>query len=130
MEVVVDVNVTSTEGMNKAFKKKDDKYREWATQETREQKVWTAAMVPLIISHDGTVHNNTKTRKSFASEIKVDWVGMAQNVLRYNVVIVGRFLTKGAGSRRHGEKNTPMSVKSKMTLLKEYNCKRQKETAV
>ena len=31
---------------------------------------------------------------------------MAQNVLRYNVAIVGRFFKKGAGSQRHG-KGTP-----------------------
>ena len=34
-KVVVDVKVTSTEDMNKAFKEKDDKYREWTTQDTR-----------------------------------------------------------------------------------------------
>ena len=33
-KVVVDVKVTSTEDMGKAFKEKDDKYREWATKET------------------------------------------------------------------------------------------------
>ena len=33
-KVVVDVKVTSTDDMNKAFKEKDDKYREWATRET------------------------------------------------------------------------------------------------
>ena len=33
--------------------------------------------------------------KGFAKDIKVDWVRMAQNVLRYNVVIVGRFFNKG-----------------------------------
>ena len=36
--MVVDVKVTSTEDMNKAFKEKDDKYREWATRETRVKK--------------------------------------------------------------------------------------------
>ena len=30
---VVDVKVTSTDNMNKAFKEKDVKYREWATKE-------------------------------------------------------------------------------------------------
>ena len=50
--VVVDVKVTSTDKMNKAFKEKDDKYREWAKQETREREVEKAVMVPLIISLD------------------------------------------------------------------------------
>ena len=54
-------------------------------------------MVPLIISHDGAVHRDSVRRwKSFAPDIKVDWVRMTQNVLRYNVVIVGRFFNKGS----------------------------------
>ena len=57
-KVVVDVKVTSTDDMNKAFKEKDDKYREWATKETQEKKVEKAVMVPLIISHDGAVHRD------------------------------------------------------------------------
>ena len=38
-KVVVDVMVTSTDELNKAFKEKDEKYQEWATQETREKKM-------------------------------------------------------------------------------------------
>ena len=34
-KVVVDVKITSTEDMNKAFREKDNKYREWTTKETR-----------------------------------------------------------------------------------------------
>ena len=83
--------------MNDAFKEKDDKYREWATRETREKKVGMAVMVPLIISHDGALHRDTVRRwKSFAPDIQVDWVRMAQNVLRYNVAIVGKFFNKGS----------------------------------
>ena len=96
-KVVVDVKITSTDDMNKAFKEKDEKYREWATRETREEKVVMAVMVPLIISHDGAVHRDTVRRwKSFAPDIQVDWVRMTQNVLRYNVVIVGKFFNKGS----------------------------------
>ena len=96
-KVVVDVKVTSTANMNKAFMEKDEKYREWATRETREKKVVMAVMVPHIISHDGAVHRDTVRRwKSFAPDIKVDWVRMAQSVLRYNVLIVGRFFSKGS----------------------------------
>ena len=95
-KVVVDVQITSTDKMNDSFKNKDDKYREWTIQETREKKVEKAVMVPLIISHDGAIHKDTVMRwKGFAKDIKVDWVRMAQNVLRYNVVIVGRFFNKG-----------------------------------
>ena len=82
--------------MNKAFREKDDKYREWATKDTREKKVAKVVMVPLIISYDGAVHRDSvKRMKNFAHDIKVDRVRMAQNVLRYNVVIVGRFFNKG-----------------------------------
>ena len=94
---MVDVKVTSTDDMNKSFKEKDEKYRVWATIETREKKVAKAVMVPLIISHDGAVHKDTIRRwKDFAPDIQVDWVRMAQSVLRYNVVIVGRFFNKGS----------------------------------
>ena len=91
-KAVVDVKVTSTDKMNKAFKEKDEKYREWATRGTREKKVAMAVMAPLIISHDGAVHKDSVRRwKSFAPDIKVNWVRLAQSVLRFNVVIVGRF---------------------------------------
>ena len=92
-KVVVDVKVTSTDKMSEAFKEKDEKYRVWATCETREKKVSKVVMVPIIISRDGAVHRDTVRRwKSFAPDIKVDWVWMAKNVLRYNVVIVGEVL--------------------------------------
>ena len=65
-------------------------------KETRENKDSKAVLVPLIISHDGAVHSDTVRQcKDFAPDIQVDWVLMAQNVLRYNVVIVGRFFNKG-----------------------------------
>ena len=49
-------------------------------------------MVPLIISHDGAIHKDTIRRwRNFAPDIRVDWVRIAQNVLPYNVVIVGKF---------------------------------------
>ena len=96
-KVVVDEKVTSTDKINEAFKEKDQKYYEWATKETREKKVVMAVMVPIIISHDGAVHKDTVKRwKIFAPDIQVDWVRMAQNVLRYNVVIVGKFVNKGS----------------------------------
>ena len=95
--VVVNVKITSTDKMNEAFREKDELYREWATKETRETKVAKAVMVPLIISHDGAVHKDTIRRwKDFSPEIKIDWVRMAQNVLRNNVVIVGRCFNKGS----------------------------------
>ena len=54
-------------------------------------------MVSLIISHDGAVHKDSVRRwKDFAPDIQVDWVRTAQNVLRYNVVIVGKFFNKGS----------------------------------
>ena len=69
-KVVVDVKITSTDKMNESFKEKDDKYRECATQDTREKKVAMAVMVPLIISHDGAVHRDTVRRwKDFSPDI-------------------------------------------------------------
>ena len=61
------------------------------------KKVDKAVLVPIIISHDGAVHRDSVRRwKNFAPDIKVDWVRMAQSVLRYNVVIVGRYFNKGS----------------------------------
>ena len=66
-KAVVDVKITSTVKMNEFFKEKDEKCRVWATHETRETKVVNAMMVPLIISHDGAVHNDIVKRwKDFA----------------------------------------------------------------
>ena len=54
-------------------------------------------MVPLILSHDGAVHKDSVRRwKDFAPDIQVDWVRMAQSILRYNVVIVGNIFNKGS----------------------------------
>ena len=91
------MKVMSNDKTNKVFKEKDDKNREWATKETRRNYVAKAVMVPLIISHDGAVHKDTVRRwKNFASDIQVDWVRMAQGILRYNVAIVGKFFNKGS----------------------------------
>ena len=66
-KVVVDVKITSTDKMNEAFKEKDEKYRVWATQETREKKVVMAVMVSIIVSHDGAIHKDSVKRwKDFA----------------------------------------------------------------
>ena len=60
-----------------------------------EKKVAKVVMVPLIISHDGAVHNDTVRRwKDIAPDINADWNRMAQNVLGYNVVIVMVFFNK------------------------------------
>ena len=65
-------------------------------------------MVPLIISHDGAVHRDSVRRwKDFAKDINVDWVRMAQNVPRYNVVIVGKFFNKGSWCSEAWRKDHP-----------------------
>ena len=53
--------------------------------------------MPIIVSHDGAVYKDTVRRwKDFAPDIKVDWVRMAQSILRSNVVTVGKFFNKGS----------------------------------
>ena len=65
-------------------------------------------LVPLIISHDRAVHKDSVRRwKDFAPDIKIDWVRMAQNVLLYNVVIVGRFFNKGSWVSEAWQKGPP-----------------------
>ena len=108
LKIVVDMKVTSTDVVNGSFTEKDDKYRVWATSETWEKKVSKVMMVPLIISHDGAVHRASVRRwKDFAPDIKIDWVRMAQNVLRYNIVIVGRFFNKGSWVSEAWRKERP-----------------------
>ena len=138
----MDVKVTSTEKMNDAFMEKDKKYREWTTIETREKKVAKAVMVPLIISHDGAVHKDTVKRwRDIAKDIDVDWVRMAQNVLRYNVVIVGIFFNKGswvseAWRREHPEaiaeeaESPPERIPTTQERMARLNFKRFPENAV
>ena len=63
---------------------------------------------PLIISHDGAVHMATVMRwKDFAPDIRVDWVQMAQSVLRYSVVTVGKFFNKGSWVSEAWRKDHP-----------------------
>ena len=110
-KVVVDVKITSTDKMNDSFREKDEKYREWTTRETREKKVGKAVMVPFIISHDGAIHRDTVKRwKSFAPDVEVDWVRIAQSVLRYNVVIVGKFFNKGSWVSESWRKEHPGNI--------------------
>ena len=58
MKVVVALKVTSTDKMNEAFKEKDDKYREWATSETRENEVSKVVMCP---SSSPVIERSTRT---------------------------------------------------------------------
>ena len=118
--------------MNKAFREKDDKYRVRPTQETQEKKVAKAVMVPFVISHNGAVHKDTIRRwKNFAPDIQVDWVRMAQSVLRYNVVIVSKFFNKGSWVIRGVEKRPPrrMGRGSWRLTRKSDNCCRGKRNA-
>ena len=72
-KAVVYAKSASTDKTNEVFKDKDNKYSEWATQETREKKVGMAVMVPVIISHDGAVHRDRIRRwKDIARDINVD----------------------------------------------------------
>ena len=45
--------------------------------------------------------------KDFAPDINIDWVRMAQNVLRYNVLIVGKFFNKGSWVSEPWKKEHP-----------------------
>ena len=65
-------------------------------------------MVLLNVSHDGAVHKDSVSRwKYFASDIQLDWVQMAQNVLRYNVVIVRKIFNKGSWVSEKWRKEHP-----------------------
>ena len=82
--------------------------------------------MPLIISHDGAVHRDSVRRwKDFSPDIQVDWVRMAQSVLRYNVVIVGKFFNKGswvseAWRKEHPEKlNDPEGPPERIATVEE-----------
>ena len=64
--------------------------------------------------------------EGFAPDIQVDWVTMARNTLRYNVVIVGKFFNKGswvseAWRREHPEgfEEDPESVPERIPTAEE-----------
>ena len=60
-----------------------------------EKKVSKAVIVPIVVSHDGAVHKDIVWPwNDIAWVIRVDWVRMAQSVLRYNVVIMGKFFNE------------------------------------
>ena len=50
--------------------------------------------VPLISSMMGPSIKTVRRWKDFAPDIRVDWVRMAQGVLRFNVMIMGKFFNK------------------------------------
>ena len=82
---------------NIVFNEKDENYREGTMKETGEKNDVKALMFPLILSHDGAVHKDIVRRwKDFSPDNQSDWVRMAQSVLRYNAVIVGKFFNKGS----------------------------------
>ena len=101
------------------------------TKETRETKVVKAVMVPIIVSHDGAVHNDTIRRwKDFTPDIKVDWVMMAQNVLRFNVVRVGKFFNKGSWVSEAWRKSTLKNPQTRpVNLLRECLQQRNEESS-
>ena len=45
--------------------------------------------------------------KSFAPDVEVDWVRMAQSILRYNVVIAGKFFKRGSWVSEAWKKEHP-----------------------
>ena len=85
-------------------------------------------MVPLIFSHDGAVHKESVKRwKDIASDITVDWVRMAQNVLRYNVVIVGSFFNKGSWMSEAWRKCTTTKIWMNLKALRKDSQRQQSE---
>ena len=65
-------------------------------------------MVPFIISHNGAVHRDPASRwNDIAPDIKVDWVRMTLSVLRYNVVIVGKWFNKDSWMSDAERKKNP-----------------------
>ena len=55
----------------------------------------------------GAVHKDTFGRwKDITKDIDIDWMWMAQSVLRYNVVLSGSSSIREVGYRRHGERTT------------------------
>ena len=68
----------------------------------------------------------------FCPDIQVDWVRMAQSVLRYNVVIVGKFFNKGswvseARRKAHPEElaEGPEGPPERMTTVNERRARLQ-----
>ena len=80
-------------------------------------------MVPLIVSHDGALHKDTvKMLKDFAPDIEVDWVRMAQNVLCYNVAIVGKFFNNGSWVSGTWKKEQSEEIQERPRCTSGENC--------
>ena len=93
---MVDVKVTSTVKLNEAFKEKDEKYRVWATQDPRKESLKGGDGPPHHLPRRGRPQRHCQEREKLRPDIHVDWVRMAQSLIRYNVVIVGKFFDKGS----------------------------------
>ena len=97
------------------------------TRETIEKKVEIVVIVLLTISHDGVVRNvSVQWWKDLNAVTHVDWVLIAQNVLRYTVVFVGMFFPKAAVSRRNEKETTWKSLFNVKDNLKEPDSRMRK----
>ena len=61
----------------------------------------------------------------------MDWVRMTQNVLRYNVVIVGKFFNKGSWVSEAWRKNHPVEFEEEPEGPPEnrYGCRAKRNAA-
>ena len=119
-KIVVDVTVRSTDKMNEAFKEKDDKYREWATKDTLEDKVAKAEMVLIIISHEGrstrTLSRDGKTSLLTSKLIGCGWPRTSCATMSSSSVSSS---TRAAGYLTHGEESTQRKMQPKKLGLQE-----------
>ena len=82
---------------------------------------------PHRLPRRATQKDAVKRWKDFAPDIQVDWVWMAQNVLRYNVVIVGKFFNKGSWDSEAWRKEHPEGFVDKTDSTQEINLTAQEK---
>ena len=81
-----------------------------------------AVMAPLIISHEGAVNKDTVRRwKDFAPDITVDWVRMAQNVLRYNLGKASKYFNDGSLVSEAKRRDNPEELEEEAERAPERN---------
>ena len=95
-KVVVAVKITSTDKMNEAFSEKDEKYRVGNKGNKGEESIHGGDGPHHHLPRRGCPQKLGQAVEELCTRHQVDWVRMAQNVLRYNVVIVGKFFNKGS----------------------------------
>ena len=78
-----------------------EKYFKWG-MDTKAPQEKEIHVIPVNVTFDGCIHKKNVQEFKKIENNKNDWVRISQNVLRYNVVVIGMFFVKWNMERRMG----------------------------